>query len=1169
MRASISPIILRRTIARTTQPITWLILAAVIAATVLPLTGGGVAEGQDVTVHYRSGTPPKVGTKIEAGHDTDGSRRVSWAWQRSENGNDGWTPIANSGSFAYTPTADDVGEHLRAIFEYTISGPSNGIAEGAAIGPVDGAPTFAPETINNQTYTVDTAIPELNLPDATGGNEPLTYTLTPEVPGLTYDAGNRTLSGTPTSVDTHSMTYTVVDSDSNEEGTDAATLGFTITVQPAPLTFGGATIDDQIYTVNKPIDTLTLPEATGGTGTITHTLPPPFANGLSFDGNTRKITGTPTTVAASTPYTYTATDSATTPVVMTLTFSISVVANQPPIANAGPNQNVQEGDNVTLDGSGSRDPEGETLTYAWSQTDGASVQLNNPTSVNPTFTAPAVNATLTFSLQVADPLSQTSAADTINITVAAVPVCTAATIQQSKAVPSARFDLTFTFAGNCRPEGFTGATFTVLIHADIGVPSGFVKENVYINTTRGSFVPNYLFDSTTEDGDEELDIAGCGQWRPIGASSNSASTKCADVGSLRSIQLRGLTLPSRPASAAEETYDVSIRWDSNPAFAGTIDVGATLEIDGDKLVGFGETIRLEGSGFSDGVTVNLYAQPGTSSVVCAGIGGGGWTNIGSANVGSDHRFVSEVEVSTNVFRSAGKYLVCAVDGGGVDSGTALIIEIKVGLEVVGAGSGIQIQPGQQITLSIEGGGANSGIEAILVAGQVLGPGEWQRSGNNIFVTIPPGRAGTFTVAVTFTGGQTATANITVAAFDLLVQGIGASGIGMGQTAVVSASNLPGDKVCSVTLAGIRLAFLDGDRIDSDGCIALLRGGRLVGNFVMADENGDVTPDLIRRLLDSDGEETLEITAGNGAKASAEVKVGKPAITFDPEDGVVTLRDIITIRGVNFPPDRNYYTPPNISITIDGRRQFVYPTGTSWQTEFEVTNRVVAGSTLRVDVSIGDYPLSELTALYRIKIAPPELGASPATLKVGMPIQISVSGLEAYTSGYYVEIQGGPRLIIGGKGTFNTGRVGEFSGRSMVPMDFHRAEATPSGRSITLKVYRDRTAVPGIFANVTLSQERYIAPQPTPTNTPIPTYTPVPTNTPVPAETPIPPTDTPIPPTNTPVPPTKTPVPPTDTPVPPPTVDRTAIVRTVTAAVAPPDERIVRDRPVTVAPTAEP
>ena len=382
--------------------------------------------------------------------------------------------------------------------------------------------------------------------------------------------------------------------------------------------------------------------------------------------------------------------------------------------------------------------------------------------------------------------------------------------------------------------------------------------------------------------------------------------------------------------------------------------------------------------------------------------------------------------------------------------------------MVGAGSSIEFQPGQQITLSIEGGGSNLGIESILVAGQSLGPGEYQRAGNNIFITIPPGRTGTFTVAVTFTGGQTATVNIAIAAFDLLVQGVGAAGISMGQTAVASASNLPGNQVCNVTLAGIRLAFLDGDRIDADGCVPLLSGGRLVGNFVMADQNGSITSDLIRRLLDSDGEETLEITTSTGAKASAEVKVGKPAITFDPADGEVSLRDIITIRGDNFPPERSYYNPPNIAITIDGRSQFVYPTGTSWDVQYEITNRAAAGSTLRIEVRIGDYPLSELTALYRIKIAPPELEVNPPTVRVGQPIEVSVSGLEAFTGGYSVEITGGPRLVINGERTFATGRLGQFTGRSIIPVDYHEDVATTSRRLITLKVYRGRTSIPGVI-----------------------------------------------------------------------------------------------------------
>ena len=944
----------------------------------------------------------------------------------------------------------------------------------------------------------------------------------------------------------------------NDEGSSPWSSEGQATTSAAPLSFGSATINDHPYTVGVTISTLQLPEATGGTGSITYTLSPMTPpSGLTFTESTRQITGTPDTVTASAiSYTYTASDSATT---ATLPFTITVVANQPPTADAGTDQNVGEGDTVTLDGSRSRDPEGETLTYAWSQTTDASVQLSNPASVQPTFTAPAVNRTLTFRLLVADPQSQTSAADTVNITVAAVPVCTTATVQQSKAVPSATFDLTFAFAGNCRPAGFTDATFTVLLHEDIGVPTGFGKDDIYVNSARGSFVPNYAFKRSDDDGDEEIEIAGCGQWRPIGASPNSASAKCADVGSLRSIQLRGLTLPSRPASAAEETYDVSIRWGSNAAFLGTIDVGATLEIEGDKLVGFGESIKFKGSGFSDGVTANLYAQPGTGSDVCTNAGRGSWTNIGSTNVGTDHRFESDVEISANVFRSAGKYLVCAVDGGGVHSGTALIIEIKVGLKVVGAGAGIEFQPGQEIALSIEGGGSNLGIESVLVAGQLLGPGEWRQVGNNIYVTIPPGRAGTFTASVTFAGGQTASVNITIAAFDLLVQGVGAAGIGMGQTAVVSASNLPGDNVCNVTLAGIRLAFLDGDRIDPEGCVPLLRG-RLIGNIVMTDQNGVVPPDLIRRLLDSDGEETLEITTSNGAKASAEVKVAKPTITFDPADGEVTLRDIVTIRGANFPPDRNYYTPPNISITIDGRRQLVYPTGTSWELQFEVTNRLVAGQTLRVDVSIDNYPLSELTATYTIKIAPPELSVSPPILKIGTPIQISVSGLEAYTSGYYVEIAGGPRLTIDGATAFNTDRVGQFSGRSMIPVDFHKAYATESGRSTRLDVLLNGNRIPGISANVMLIPGQYIPPTTIPTNTPIPTNSPIPTNTPVQTLTPIAPTDTPVPPTPE---PTLAPTPePTPTPAPAPTIDREAIAQTVTAAIIPPgDGPSVRDLPV--------
>jgi DNA-binding beta-propeller fold protein YncE len=79
--------------------------------------------------------------------------------------------------------------------------------------------------------------------------------------------------------------------------------------------------------------------------------------------------------------------------------------NKPPIANAGTNQTVNSGDKVTLDGSGSKDPDGSIVSYSWVQTAGPSVTLNGAGTMTPFFTANVGNATsaiLQFSLTVRD-----------------------------------------------------------------------------------------------------------------------------------------------------------------------------------------------------------------------------------------------------------------------------------------------------------------------------------------------------------------------------------------------------------------------------------------------------------------------------------------------------------------------------------------------------------------------------------------------------------------------------------------------------------------------------------------------------------------------------------------------------------------------------------------------
>lgn len=88
-------------------------------------------------------------------------------------------------------------------------------------------PEFTVGSISSRNYVANEAIADLILPEAIGGATPLTYALDPAPPpGLTFDPGTRTLSGTPAAASPASTyTYTATDA-----GGQSVSLSFTIKV---------------------------------------------------------------------------------------------------------------------------------------------------------------------------------------------------------------------------------------------------------------------------------------------------------------------------------------------------------------------------------------------------------------------------------------------------------------------------------------------------------------------------------------------------------------------------------------------------------------------------------------------------------------------------------------------------------------------------------------------------------------------------------------------------------------------------------------------------------------------------------------------------------------------------------------------------------------------------
>ncbi len=378
--------------------------------------------------------------------DSDGANTVQA--QTDEAGTYGTFSIKANGEWTYTlDNADD---------------DTNALAAGAtatdafAIAAADGTPGTVTITVAgaNDAPTADAGLDETVAEgasvtlDGTGSSDPDADTT------LTYSwarkAGESDNAMTLSNADKASASFTAPDdiaadatltfvltvSDGTASDTDEVII--TVTGVNAAATFGGdltgeVTEDDDTkdeasgtVTVTDSDGADTVQAQTGKAGTYgTFSIKTNGEWKYELDNTDDDTNALAAAATATDAFSITSADGTEGTVTITVTG-----ANDAPTADAGANKTVIEGASVTLDGTGSSDPDaGTTLTYSWvrksGETDNA-VTLSNADTASASFTAPndiAADATLTFVLTVSDG----TASDTDEVVITVTGVNAAAT----------------------------------------------------------------------------------------------------------------------------------------------------------------------------------------------------------------------------------------------------------------------------------------------------------------------------------------------------------------------------------------------------------------------------------------------------------------------------------------------------------------------------------------------------------------------------------------------------------------------------------------------------------------------------------------------------------------------------------------------------------------------
>lgn len=309
--------------------------------------------------------------------------------------------------------------------------------------------------------------------------------------------------------------------------------------------------------------------------------------------------------------------------------------NSAPVADAGPDQTVQLGDIVILDGSGSTDVDGDLLTFSWSiqaSPPGSAAALSDPTAVAPTFIADLAGVYVVELVVNDGQLS--SLPDTVTITTANTqPVADAGPDQTVDLSDLVSLDGSGSFDADGDPLSFAWSLSSVPPGSAATLGNANTANPTFVADLPGTYVAQLIVNDGTVDSDPDTVVISTSNTQPT---ADAGDDQTADVGDL--IQLDGsassdpdgdpltylwslIVVPAGSAALLDDpgsvapsftadvagTYVVQLivndgQIDSDPDTA-TITVNAndppTADAGPDQLVMVGDLIQLDGSGSFD------------------------------------------------------------------------------------------------------------------------------------------------------------------------------------------------------------------------------------------------------------------------------------------------------------------------------------------------------------------------------------------------------------------------------------------------------------------------------------------------------------------------------------------------------------------------------------------